>query len=112
MPARNLGLVDLRRWGKLERTVADSPARRHTMADIARLSVEDARREAVAGRALLVCAYGDERCREVALVYRNGGPTSRNASLTDRRHTAWENRTESEETCHALLSSMPLRSSA
>jgi hypothetical protein len=67
MPARNLGLVDLRRCGKLERTVADSPARRHTMADIARLSVEDARREAVAGRALLVCAYGDERCREVAL---------------------------------------------
>ncbi len=37
------------------------------MADIARLSVEDARRETVAGRALLVCAYGDERCREVAL---------------------------------------------
>jgi hypothetical protein len=37
------------------------------MADIAWLSVEDARREAVAGRGLLVCAYGDERCREVAL---------------------------------------------
>jgi hypothetical protein len=37
------------------------------MADIARISVEDARRDVVAGRALLVCAYGDERCREVAL---------------------------------------------
>jgi hypothetical protein len=37
------------------------------MADIARISVEDARRDAVAGRAVLVCAYDDERCRQVAL---------------------------------------------
>jgi hypothetical protein len=37
------------------------------MTDITRISVEEARRETASGRALLVCAYGDERCREVAL---------------------------------------------
>jgi hypothetical protein len=37
------------------------------MAEIARISVEDARRDAATGRALLVCAYDDERCRRVAL---------------------------------------------
>jgi hypothetical protein len=34
---------------------------------IPRISVEDARREVTAGRALLVCAYDDERCRQVPL---------------------------------------------
>jgi hypothetical protein len=57
----------MRRWDKLELMIEDSLARRQTMTDIARISVEDARREAVAGRAFLVCAYGDERCRQVAL---------------------------------------------
>jgi hypothetical protein len=37
------------------------------MADIPRIRVEDARREVAAGRAILVCAYDDERCRQVAL---------------------------------------------
>ena len=35
--------------------------------NIPRVSVEDARRDVSAGRALLVCAYDDERCRKVAL---------------------------------------------
>ena len=37
------------------------------MPEIPRTSVEDARRDVAAGRALLVCAYDDERCRQVAL---------------------------------------------
>ena len=36
--------------------------------DIARVSVEEARREVAAGRALLVCAYDDEtKCRQLRL---------------------------------------------
>jgi hypothetical protein len=37
------------------------------MAEIARIGVEDAHQDVVAGRAILVCAYDDERCRQVAL---------------------------------------------
>jgi hypothetical protein len=37
------------------------------MAEIPRISVEAARRDVTAGRALLVCAYDDERCRQAAL---------------------------------------------
>jgi hypothetical protein len=37
------------------------------MPEIVRISVDDARRAAAAGRALLVCAYDDERCRQVSL---------------------------------------------
>ena len=37
------------------------------MSDIPRISVEDARRDVATGRALLVCAYDDDRCRQVAL---------------------------------------------
>ena len=36
--------------------------------DIPRVSVEEARREVAAGRALLVCAYDDEsKCRQLRL---------------------------------------------
>jgi rhodanese-related sulfurtransferase len=38
-----------------------------TMAEIARVSVEDARRDVATGRAIFVCAYDDERCRQLAL---------------------------------------------
>ena len=37
------------------------------MANVPRVSVEDARRDVTAGLALLVFAYDDERCRRVAL---------------------------------------------
>jgi hypothetical protein len=38
------------------------------MATVERVSVENARRAATAGRALLVCAYEDDaKCRQVAL---------------------------------------------
>jgi hypothetical protein len=38
------------------------------MADVVRVSVEDARRKVKAGEALLVCAYGDEaKCRKLNL---------------------------------------------
>jgi hypothetical protein len=37
------------------------------MADIPRISVEKARRDMATGRAILVCAYDDERCQQVAL---------------------------------------------
>jgi hypothetical protein len=37
------------------------------MAEIARVSVEDAHRDVATGRAILVCAYDDEQCRQVAL---------------------------------------------
>jgi hypothetical protein len=35
--------------------------------DVERVSVEEARREAQAGRALLVCAYDDAKCARVPL---------------------------------------------
>jgi hypothetical protein len=35
--------------------------------DVERVSVEEARREAQAGRALLVCAYDDAKCTRVPL---------------------------------------------
>jgi hypothetical protein len=37
------------------------------MAEVRRVTVQEARRDVAAGRALLVCAYDDERCRQVAL---------------------------------------------
>jgi hypothetical protein len=37
------------------------------MAAIPRISAEDARRDVTSGRAILVCAYDDERCRQVTL---------------------------------------------
>jgi hypothetical protein len=38
------------------------------MADVSRIGVEEARRKASAGRALLVCAYDDERkCSKINL---------------------------------------------
>lgn len=38
------------------------------MADIARISVEEARRKVQAGQALLVCAYDDEeKCNKIRL---------------------------------------------
>ena len=38
------------------------------MADVSRISVEEARRQVTAGRAMLVCAYDDaEKCRKITL---------------------------------------------
>jgi hypothetical protein len=47
---------------------ASFPARRCVMAEVARISAEDARRKVQSGQALLVCAYEDEaKCGSMRL---------------------------------------------